>query len=51
MKKFIILILISGGLLGVSNTVSAQKIGYLCADEIIQLMPEAADVQNQLNQY
>lgn len=32
-------------------TTNAQKIGYISADEIIQLMPEAATVQSQLDQY
>jgi outer membrane protein len=51
MKNFITLGLITLGLFGISNTVSAQKIGYISADEIIVLMPEAAKVDTQLNQY
>lgn len=52
MKKFITLILITAVLFGFSNNVSAQaKIGYISADEIIQLMPEAATVQSQLDDY
>ncbi len=51
MKKFITLVLISTGIFGFSNGVNAQKIGYISADEIIQLMPEAADVQTQLDSY
>ncbi len=51
MKKFIPLVLILAVLIGVSNTANAQKIGYVSADEIIQLMPEATDVQTQLDQY
>src|SRR5579863_5378151 len=51
MKKFVTIVLISAGLFGFSNSVKAQKIGYISADEIIQLMPEAAEVQTQLNQY
>jgi outer membrane protein len=52
MKKFITLGLIAMGIFGLSNTTKAQgKIGYLSADEIIVLMPEAAKVDTQLNQY
>ncbi len=51
MKKFITLVLISTGIFGFSNTVNAQKIGYVSADEIIQLMPEAAEVQTKLDEY
>ena len=51
MKKFITLALISAGLFGFSNIVNAQKIGYISADAIIQLMPEAATVQTQLDDY
>lgn len=51
MKKFVTVVLISVGLFGFSNIVNAQKIGYISADEIIQLMPEAAAVQTQLDQY
>src|SRR5690242_5892444 len=51
MKKFLKFLLISAGIFGISTTTNAQKIGYISADEIIQLMPEAATVQNQLDQY
>ena len=52
MKKFITLALIMTGTLGLTITLKAQnKIGYLSADEIIVLMPEAAKVDTQLNQY
>ncbi len=52
MKKFITLGLITMGIFGLSNTSKAQgKIGYISADEIIVLMPEAAKVDTQLNQY
>ena len=51
MKKFITLVLISAGMFGFSNAANAQKIGYISADEVIQLMPEAADVQTQLDSY
>jgi outer membrane protein len=52
MKKFITLGLMIMGICGLSNTTSAQvKIGYVSADEIIVLMPEAAKVDTQLNQY
>ena len=51
MKKFITLGLMIMGI-GLSGTVTAQiKIGYVSADEIIVLMPEAAKVDTQLNQY
>ena len=51
MKKIITLVLISVGIFGFSNAVNAQKIGYISADEVIQLMPEAATVQTQLDEY
>ncbi|MEO6456117.1 MAG: OmpH family outer membrane protein [Ginsengibacter sp.] len=51
MKKFITLALIIGTVLGSANISQAQKIGYLSADEIIVLMPEAAKVDTQLNEY
>lgn len=51
MKKIITLALIITGILGSANTTFAQKIGYLSADEIIVLMPEAAKVDTQLNEY
>ncbi len=54
MKKFITAILVSSSLIGFSYSSKAQsatKIGYISADEIIQLMPEAAAVQSQLDDY
>jgi outer membrane protein len=51
MKQFLTILLISAGIFGFSTTTNAQKIGYISADEIIQLMPEAATVQAQLDQY
>ena len=51
MKKFVSIVLISAGLFGFSNIANAQKIGYISADEVIQLMPEAATVQQQLDEY
>ena len=51
MKKFITLVLISAGILGSTTIANAQKIGFISADEVIQLMPEAASVQTQLDQY
>lgn len=51
MKKFVTIVLISAGLFGFSNIANAQKIGYISADEIIQLMPEAATIQQQLDEY
>lgn len=51
MKRFLTILFISAGIFGFSTTTNAQKIAYISADEIIQLMPEAATVQSQLDQY
>lgn len=51
MKKFFAIGLIASGMLGITSTVLAQKIGYISADEVISLMPEAAKVDTQLNDY
>ena len=51
MKQFLTILFISAGIFGFSNAVNAQKIGYISADEVIQLMPEAAIVQKDLDQY
>ena len=51
MKQFLTILFISAGIFGFSNAVNAQKIGFISADEIIQLMPEAATVQTELDQY
>ena len=51
MKQFLTILFISAGIFGFSTTTNAQKIGYISADEIIQLMPEAATVQSQLDQF
>jgi outer membrane protein len=51
MKKYLTLLYNYAGIFVYSTTTNAQKIGYISADEIIQLMPEAATVQNQLDQY
>ena len=51
MKQFLTILFISAGIFGLSNAASAQKIGYISADEIIQLMPEAAAVQKDLDQF
>lgn len=51
MKQFLTILFISAGIFGFSTKTNAQKIGYISADEIIQLMPEAATVQQQLDQY
>ena len=51
MKKFITFVLISEGIFGFSGITNAQKIGFISADEVIQLMPEAATVQTQLDEY
>lgn len=51
MKQFLTILFISTGIFGFSTAASAQKIGFISADEIIQLMPEAAVVQTQLDEY
>ena len=52
MKHFFSILLLSAGILGFSTIASAQqKIGYINADEVVQLMPEALAVQTQLDQY
>ena len=51
MKQFLTILFISAGIFGFSNAANAQKIGFISADEIIQLMPEAATVQIELDQY
>ncbi|MEP7079536.1 MAG: OmpH family outer membrane protein [Ginsengibacter sp.] len=52
MKHFFSTILLSAGILSFSTVANAQqKIGYINADEVVQLMPEAAAVQAQLDQY
>ena len=52
MKKFLTTGLLAIGTLVLTNTTQAQnKLGYVSADEIITLMPEAARVDSQLNQY
>ncbi|MEP6626704.1 MAG: OmpH family outer membrane protein [Ginsengibacter sp.] len=51
MKQFLTILFISAGIFGFSNAANAQKIGFISADEIIQLMPEAATVQTELDQY
>src|SRR5215218_2031959 len=52
MKQFLTLAFVfSIGTLALSNTLQAQKIGYVSADELIVLMPEAAKVDTQLNEY
>lgn len=51
MKQFLTILLISAGIFGFTNAANAQKIGYISADEIIQLMPEAAKVQADLDDF
>jgi len=51
MKKFLSLVLVFAVLTGFSTGAQAQKIGYINADEIIQLMPEADTIQTQLDDY
>ena len=51
MKHFLTILFISAGIFGFTNAANAQKIGYISADEIIQLMPEAAKVQTQLDEF
>ncbi|MEO5647799.1 MAG: OmpH family outer membrane protein [Chitinophagaceae bacterium] len=48
MKKFITMGLIAMGMI---STTSAQKFGYISADEVISLMPEAAKADSALNQF
>ncbi|MEO6683263.1 MAG: OmpH family outer membrane protein [Ginsengibacter sp.] len=51
MKQFLTILLISAGIFGFTNAANAQKIGYISADDIIQLMPEAAKVQADLDDF
>ena len=51
MKKFFTPGLIALCCFGLSFTTQAQKIGYISADEVIALMPEASKVDAQLNEY
>ena len=52
MKKFFTLGLLAMGFLGMNFSSQAQnKIGYISADEIIVLMPEASKVDTQLNEF
>ncbi|MCO6496670.1 MAG: OmpH family outer membrane protein [Chitinophagaceae bacterium] len=52
MKHFLTVLFISAGIFG-WNTANAQqlKIGYIDADEIIMLMPEAAQLQAHMQEY
>lgn len=50
MKQFLTILFLSAGIFGFTSA-NAQKIGYISADEIIQLMPEAHTVQAELDQY
>lgn len=52
MKKFSTIALITIAIFGLNSTTKAQnKIGYISADEVIALMPEAAKVDTMLNDY
>lgn len=51
MKKFFAIGLLATGVFGFASMTQAQKIGYISADEVISLMPEAAKVDTQLNDY
>lgn len=51
MKQFLTVLLISAGLFVFTNKADAQKIGYVNADEIIMLMPEAATMQKEMETY
>lgn len=51
MKQFLTVLLISAGIFGFNSQANAQKIGYVNADEIIMLMPEAAKLQADLEAY
>lgn len=50
MKQILTILFISAGIFGFTSA-NAQKIGYISADEIIQLMPEARTVQTELDQF
>lgn len=50
MKHFLTVLLISGGLF-LNGQVSAQKFGYISAEDIIMLMPETASMQSELQEY
>lgn len=51
MKRIFTVLFLTVAFAGMHSTVHAQKIGYISADEIIQLMPEAAEVQTKLDQF
>ena len=51
MKKFLTVLFISAGIFGFNNNAAAQKMGYISADEIIMLMPEATKLQSDLEAY
>lgn len=51
MKHIFATLLISLGIFGFNNTTIAQKLGYVSADDIIMLMPEATKLQSDLEAY
>lgn len=51
MKHFLTVLLISAGLLLQNTDAKAQKFGYINADEVISLMPEAATFQKEIEEY
>ena len=51
MKKFFTSGLIAIAFVAMTSSTQAQKIGYISADEVIALMPEASKVDIQLNEY
>lgn len=52
MKHFFTALFLSAAIFGISTNANAQqKFGYINADDIIQIMPEAAKVQTELDAY
>lgn len=51
MKQFFSVLLLAAGLLLANSHVNAQKIAYINTDEVVDLMPEAADMQAKLQTY
>lgn len=51
MKHFFTVLLISAGLLLQNTDAKAQKFGYINADEVISLMPEADSFRKDLEDY
>lgn len=51
MKHFLTIVLVSVGLLIAGSPVTAQKFGYINADDIFLLMPEIPEIQKQLEDF